>query len=401
MTSMRLPFPNTTFALPYLERELPIIDCDSHYAENIEGLWRYMDEPWRTRLEGPRINNYLPRGLGDRWMEGRIAPDRQLIDTEKFDADDVQRSIVGAMDRLGVRATVLVPNQLTLLGHLSVRDAAVAMCRAHIAYHLEDVADAAKGIYTMPIVTWHDPEAAAELVESVAEHPAVAGVCLTCSNATPPWGDARYRVLFETVERYGLPLVLHADSGMTLTEHAGYADQLQSLIESHSLGFLVGSLIQLTSMVMQGVTIRHPRLKVLFLETGLFWVPMMMYRLDEYFVKRRADAPLLEALPSEYILQSYYFGTQPIEAPRNQAALAAVFDAADGRNHFVFASDYPHWDYDDPITIDRLGFLSRKDKARVFARNAMDLLRFDYGGQPEWHTRIASELSPSSRPVAG
>ena len=39
-----------------------------------------------------------------------------------------------------------------------------------------------------------------------------------------------------------------------------------------------------------------------------------------------------------------------------------VFEAANGYEHFLFTSDYPHFDYDDPSAIMRLRFLNAEQK---------------------------------------
>jgi predicted TIM-barrel fold metal-dependent hydrolase len=348
----------------------------------------------RSRLEGSKLSKFIPPALGDRMVEGRVRND-QLPDTGELDPAFVKEHVLAEMERLGTQAILLVPNKLVQIGQLSVRDYAVAMCNAYIDYQLDKVADPAAGIYAMPIVTWHDPEAGAALIERVGRHPAVAAVCLITMHATPPWGDVVYNPIYEACERLGLPVVMHAASGTTLIERAGYQDGFQRLIEAHSLNFLVSNVIQLTSIVFQGLPVRFPKLKIVFLETGVFWVPMMMFRLDEYFLKRRSEAPLLEALPSEYILEHMWFGTQPLESPKDQRSLEAVFDAANGRERFMFASDRPHWDFDDPIVVERLTFLGREDKAKVFATNALGVFNFSKGGEQPWQ-RTVSELSARS-----
>jgi predicted TIM-barrel fold metal-dependent hydrolase len=168
------------------------------------------------------------------------------------------------------------------------------------------------------------------------------------------------------------------------------------LIESHSLGFGVSNQIQLTSVILQGIPERFPDLKFVFQESGLFWVPMMQYRLDEYFLKRRSEAPLLQALPSEYIRDRFYFGTQPIEAPKDQRHLEMVFDAANGTEHFIFCSDYPHFDYDHPSAITRLRFLSPEQRSQVFAGNALNVFKLRKAGVQPWEN-IESPASTISR----
>jgi predicted TIM-barrel fold metal-dependent hydrolase len=190
-------------------------------------------------------------------------------------------------------------------------------------------------------------------------------------------------------------MVYHSDPALTLVEGASYADGLQRLVEAHSLGFLISNQIQLTSVLMQGVPERFPKLKFMFQESGVFWVPTMMYRLDEYYLKRREEAPLLQDLPSQYILDRFYFGTQPIEMPKNRKYLEAIFEMANGRERFVFASDYPHFDYDDPIAILGLPFLDAESKANVLAGNAQRVFNLRRGGIQPWESTLLRELGKS------
>jgi predicted TIM-barrel fold metal-dependent hydrolase len=373
-----------------------VIDVDSHYSEVIDELWEYMDEPWRTKFQATKLMTWIPGAPGDRYMEGRIrrleggtwnAGGYRTADIQaqaETEARDPKTIILDSMKELGVDVSILVANRLGLLALSSVRDIVVAACDAFIDYHLDKIADPAAGIYTMPVVGWHDPEAAAATIERVGDHQAVCGVVLMSAYANPPWGDPRYHEIYETAQRLGLPIVIHATTGGTLTEHGSFADGLQRVIEAHSLSFLISNQIHLTSMIMQGVPVRYPNIKLVFMESGLFWVPAMMYRLDEYFLKRRSEAPLLEDLPSEYIKRYCYFGTQPMEAPRDMGHLGAVFDMCEGRDHFMYASDYPHWDYDEPMAIKRLSFLSDQDKAKILGGNAMQVFRLNKGGDQPW-----------------
>jgi len=275
-----------------------------------------------------------------------------------------------------------------------VADLVVALNTGFVRYMLDRVCDPARGIYTVVIACWQDPEASAELIDEAGDHPGIAAVCMLSAGAQPPLGDARYDPIYEAAQRHDLPIVLHGAPGLNLTAGADYAD-FQRLIESHSLGFSVSNQIQLTSMVLAGLCERFPGQRYVFQESGLFWVPMMQYRLDEYFLKRRSEAPLLTRLPSEYIRESFYFGTQPIEAPKDQRHLEMVFDAANGSEHFLFCSDYPHFDYDDPSAILRLTFLDRAAKARVLAGNALDVFKLRKAGPQPWES-IESPTSTTS-----
>jgi uncharacterized protein len=374
-----------------------VVDCDAHYLEPIAEMVAYIDEPWRSRLAGSDPAKWIPLGLGDRMMAGRIRRD----DLDYGYGYGVQEAgqVRATMAQIGVDASVLVPNRIITMGHVSVRDLVVALNAGFIRYMLDKVCDPAEGVYTMVIACWQDPEASAELIEEVAAHPAVAGVCMLSAGANPPLGDPRYDPIYEAAQRHDLPLVVHGAPGLNLIEGADYAHGFQRLIESHSLGFAISNQIQLTSLILQGVPERFPGLKFVFQENGLFWVPMMQYRLDEYFLKRRSEAPLLQRLPSEYIRDRFYFGTQPIEAPKNQAHLKMVFEAANGTEHFIFCSDYPHFDYDDPTAILRLRFLAPEQKARVLAGNALDVFKLRKDGPQPWEN-MSSAGSTSSATTA-
>jgi predicted TIM-barrel fold metal-dependent hydrolase len=374
-----------------------VVDCDAHYLEPINEMVEYIDEPWHSRLSGADPAKWIPFGLGDRMMAGRIRRD----DVDYGYGYGVQSAaeIRATMAHIGVDASVLVPNRIVTMGHVSVRDLVVALNAGYIRYMLDKVVDPAAGVYTMVIACWQDPEASADLIDEVADHTGVAGVCMMTAGANPPLGDVRYDPIFDAAQRHDLPLVFHGAPGLNLVEGADYAGGFQRLIESHSLGFAISNQIQLTSLILQGVPERFPDLKFVFQESGLFWVPMMQYRLDEYFLKRRSEAPLLTGLPSEYIRDRFYFGTQPIEAPKDQRHLEMVFEAANGAEHFVFCSDYPHFDYDDPSAILKLRFLDASQKANVFAGNALNVFKLRKDGPQPWES-ISPAASTTSEKTA-
>jgi predicted TIM-barrel fold metal-dependent hydrolase len=373
-----------------------VVDVDAHYLEPVHEMADYMDEPWRTRAKSVDSNRLLPMTLGDRMIDGRMQ--RNDMDYGYGWGVTNADQIRGVMSNIGIDAAILVPNRIVTMGHTPVRDLVVALANGYIDYMIDKVVDPSKGVYTMPVIPWQDPEAGAEIIERVADHPSVVGVCMMSSGANPPLGDIRYNPIYEAAQRHDLPVVFHSAPGLTLVEGASYADGFQRLIEAHSLGFAVANMIQLTSVMMQGVPERFPKLRFVFQESGLFWVPMMMYRLDEYYLKRRSEAPLLKGLPSEYILDRFYFGTQPIEAPKNQKHLEAVFDMANGRKNFLFASDYPHFDFDDPSCILKLSFLSKQDKANVLSENALRVFNLRKGGIQPWENTSLPE-SETSRQV--
>ena len=59
--------------------------------------------------------------------------------------------------------------------------------------------------------------------------------------------------------------------------------------------------------------------------------------------------PHLKRLPSEYIREHVYLTTQPVEEPHKPEQFLQLLEQfGDMVDHILFASDYPHWDSDDP-----------------------------------------------------
>ena len=355
-----------------------------------------MDEPWRTlfRTYGPKA--FVPGALGDRYLGGRIQ--RADVGYTRGEFRSMAPNDIPAIQaRLGIDASVLVSNTVLRLTDSSERDMTVAIFDAYISYMLEHVADANRGAYTLPMIPWQDPDAGARIIRRVGDNPAVVGVCFCTSGMRAPLGDRRYDPVYRAAQDHDLPVVFHGTPGQPFIGGTPYAE-VQRLIEGHFLGFTINNIIQLASVLLEGVPERFPKLSFLFQEAGIFWVPLMMYRLDEYFLKRRSEAPLLTRLPSEYIAERFFFGTQPLESPKNKRHLRAVIDMI-GVDRLLYASDYPHFDYDDPVAIHNLSCLNDEEKTKILGGNAINLFKLTRGGIPEWLS-TKSERSPNSKSAA-
>ena len=63
----------------------------------------------------------------------------------------------------------------------------------------------------------------------------------------------------------------------------------------HALSFVHYSLIHLANWVINGLPERFPKLKLVWVESGLAWVPFIMQRLDHEFMMRLCEVPTAQA----------------------------------------------------------------------------------------------------------
>jgi predicted TIM-barrel fold metal-dependent hydrolase len=74
----------------------------------------------------------------------------------------------------------------------------------------------------------------------------------------------------------------------------------------------------------------------------------MMWKLDQSWAALRREVPWLKRPPSEYVRENVRFGTQPIEEPPDPKQLLQIIDMLGSDAMLMFATDYPHWDFDAP-----------------------------------------------------
>jgi predicted TIM-barrel fold metal-dependent hydrolase len=102
-------------------------------------------------------------------------------------------------------------------------------------------------------------------------------------------------------------------------------------------------MIQLTSMVMEGVFERFPRLRVAYLEAGTSWVPFMMDRLDRSYDawagrERREYSTWVRKPPSEYIKSGNLF----FSCEGDEEGMRHAIERLGTSECLLFASDFPH-----------------------------------------------------------
>ena len=107
------------------------------------------------------------------------------------------------------------------------------------------------------------------------------------------------------------------------------------------------------------------------IECGFAWMPALAWRLDGAWKRLKDEVPHLRRAPSEYMREHVFVSTQPIEEPERPEHLLDTLEWI-GWDRVLYASDYPHWDFDDP----RLAipaFIPEDKRAAIYGGNARRL----------------------------
>jgi predicted TIM-barrel fold metal-dependent hydrolase len=265
---------------------------------------------------------------------------------------------------------VVFPTPMLVLGMHPQIEMEVVIGNAFNKWLAEEILPQDRRIKAMLYLPFNHPEESLKAVERYADNPSVIGFSVTSTRFRAVNHDS-YMPLYSAIQATGKPLAFH--SGFHWGDQS--MQQCNRFISMHSISFVYYNIIHLTNWIINGLPERFPKLKVLWIESGLAWVPFLMQRLDSEYMMRSSEAPLLKRRPSEYI-QDMYFTSQPLERS-NMDLTEATFKAIKAETQLLFASDWPHWDFDLPSSITTLPFLDEQAKRNILGFNAAKLFKLD------------------------
>ncbi|MEW6636767.1 MAG: amidohydrolase family protein, partial [Actinomycetota bacterium] len=224
----------------------------------------------------------------------------------------------------------------------------------------------------------HDPGDAAREIEKYAREPGVVGVYLPCAGLERLWGHRQYDPIYAAAQEADLPVLLHSVTVIHPVfpfNTQGFETEFGRHICSHTFSIMAN----LVHMMTTGVPVRFPELRVAVTEAGISWVPFLMNRMDKEYLERRREVPFLTERPSHYLKRVYY-ATQPVEEPEDLGDLVKLVELYDGEDNTVFASDWPHHDFDHPSKVHQIPF-TNEVRRKVLGENALRLFKIDARGR--------------------
>ncbi|MGH2389221.1 MAG: amidohydrolase family protein, partial [Chloroflexota bacterium] len=194
------------------------------------------------------------------------------------------------------------------------------------------------------VVPYQDADLAAAEIDRLGADRRFVQVLLL-ARTVEPLGRRRFWKIYEAAARHDLPIGIHfgGSGGMPFTG----AGRPSFYLEDHC-GMSQAFQAQVISLVCEGVFEHFSTLKVVLIEGGFAWLPPLMWRLDRSWRRLREEVPHLRELPSHYIRRHFWLTTQPMEEPSRPEYFVQLLDQLGMNERLLFATDYPHWDFDAP-----------------------------------------------------
>jgi hypothetical protein len=357
--------------------DILIVDVDAHHYENehFGEILPYMENEVLKQLAlSGRAKlgrqNIMPTQVGFQDMGGRVT--RYPLRSTEVTADGRPRDIqIGErwMDALSVDYSCLFPTGMLNIGLHPQKDMESDLCWAYNRWLTKQVLPESGGrMYSMLCLPFSDADQCLRQVEKFGDCKGVVGFMVS-SVRNDPVHDNIYMKVYRAIEERGLALSFHSAFHWGEPVFKG----CNRFISVHALGFSFYNILHCTNWVINGLGERFPKLPVIWIESGLAWVPFLMQRLDHEYMLRTSDCPTLKKKPSDYMRDMYY-STQPMEV-QDIDAMKTTFRMVNAETQLMYSSDYPHWDFDMPHTVYDLPFLSEKAKHNILGGTAARLFK--------------------------
>lgn len=349
-------------------RQVALVDCDVHPAlGGADALDPFLAERWVAHRRRYGVRPYgkgiVPRGTpaaarADAWPPNGSPPGSDL----PFLREQL-------LDRWNISYAIL--NATAVSGRIANLDFSAAYSHACNDWIVQEWLDPEPRLRASIETAFEHPEAAAAEVRLRAADTRFVQVAFFARTAEPI-GRRKYWPIFDAAQECGLPIGIHpgGGSGPPLTA----AGTLSYYIEDHA-GTMATYQDQLASLVFEGVFARFPQLKVVLVEGGFGWVPPLLWRLDQAWERHRDEVPHVDRPPSELVREHIWLTTQPMEEPPHKSDFLDLLDELDMDERLMFATDYPHWDFDPPDMAFPVR-LEPERRARIMSGNASALYGF-------------------------
>ncbi len=314
------------------------IDCDVHpTVPSIRALLPYLDEHWQEAVIEREVS-----------LESQSYPPNAPI-TARPDfrgagghaATSARQVCEVTLDRWGADHAIL--NCLYGVQLVLNEDMAVALTRALNDWIVKEWLDRDPRLRASIVLPLQSVERAVEEIERLAPDPRFVQVLVLAMGDTP-LGRRHLWPVWAAAERHNLPLGIHAGSAYRHpVTSLGWPSTYIEDYSAQSLGFQG----QVASLITEGVLQKYPGLKVVLIESGVTWLPAFLWRLGKFWRGVRSEVPWLKRPPADILREHFRLTVQPLDGPEDDpAAVQKVLDHLQSEDVLLYASDFPHWQFD-------------------------------------------------------
>ena len=368
---------------PGAENKYTMISCDSHATEPSDLMAQRVDKKFHDRLAHVRVDDD-----GTKWhiVEG-MEPARWVADNESLEGEDRMRNSVEGdietrlahQDVDGVDGEIIFPNKFSTVFATSDPEFSLAQMRAWNDWAWEHYGPHVERLSPMAMIPTMDIDNAIEEIERVKKM-GFRGITIPVkpfynSNSAkdPHYNKPMYERLWDCIEDAELPITAHVGTGKDPRTARGHGGAVTNYV-AHALS---PSVELMSIMCSSGVMERHPKLKLVSIESGVGWLPWCGQAMDEaYFTHHMWASPRLKEKPSHY-LKTQCFGT--FMEDQVGLALAEQFGYQDS---MLWSNDYPHqegrWPHSAQAIERQMGGLSEETRVKMLGETAAKLFGFDF-----------------------
>jgi uncharacterized protein len=360
-------------------------DVDAHVEEPADA-WKYLDAEYRDQTPTQVVVEDGPQFFGRNafWLiDGNLFPHpsgkgvtnhgtptaavqarRKAFSIGSQELTDVEARLRD-MDRFGIDTQVINPTLLTSFLSQDIR-LENALCRSYNSWIAEVCQQSGGRLRWNGVIRLTDVDSAiAELHRTTSLGADAAWILGLARDQTLE--NRRFDPFWAEAEQLNMPIYVHI--GFPSPAFIGMFETLYlSIAFANRASLLMGFL----AIVGTGVAERFPRLRWVFAEAGVEWVPWLMHVLDGYWRLGRGvfqNAPRFghsETQPSEIVRQGNVYVI--CEADEDLRGALEIL----GEDHIVLGSDMPHSEA-RPTAFREFGArddLSSRVKTKILEENA-------------------------------
>jgi predicted TIM-barrel fold metal-dependent hydrolase len=315
------------------------IDCDVH--PGLEGtrttLLPYLDDHWKEQvvsraIDGLDLQSYPPTMPLCCRPDWRPAKGKPGSDFEQFKAQ--------ALDGFGSQLAICN----VLYGAQAVHDPymALSFCRAINDWIATEWLARDPRLRASMVIPLQAPDLAIEEIERLASDKRFVSI-LVLAQGEDLLGRRQYWPIYKLAEQHQLPLAIHAGSQYRMAPSSiGWPSYRYEYYLAEAQAFQA----QLLSLVLEGVFGKFPKLKVVLMESGVSWLPAFMWRANKTWKGVRVEVPWVERPPADIMRDHVRLTAQPFDSPPDGASVEQLIDQIGSDKMLLFATDYPHWQFD-------------------------------------------------------